>query len=847
MLRATLKSLRARKLRLALSMVAVLLATMFVSGALVLSDTLGRTFDNLFANAYTYTDVAINAKPALGGGQDAPTVAATIPRSVVNEASTVPGVSKATGTILVDGARTIGKNGKVLAGNIHYGAAWTGESELLKLREGRGPTADDEVVINANLATIGKFKVGDQISVLTLKPKKTFTLVGIYGYTGGRDSIGGEQTVGFTEPVAQDLMLGTKDVYSSVNIKVAAGSDKIQVRDALRSTLGSQYTVDTGTDLAKKQSDQIKSGLSFITYLFLGFAGIAVLVGIFLILNTFSIIVAQRTQELALLRAMGASRGQMIRSVLVEAVLVGAIASALGFVVGIGLGSLGAYALANLGGKLQVAGLGVPASAAIGAFGVGIGVTVLSALIPAVRASRVPPIAALREASAPDKPLTRITIAGATVLAIGGGALGWGLSGRAHGNTLTFVFGGVVGVFIAVALLTPLLGKPVVSVLGRLFAWSVPGQLGRRNSARNPRRTAITAAAVMISIALVTGISTIFSSATLSIGNAVNKQLQADLVIAGQQTSAAPPTIDPGALQKVRGLSGVDTVAAGSYDAARVNGKGTLVGSWDDIGTAARVLKLKAVDGRIDSLASGEMLMDQKTAKARKLAVGDTLPVQLQRTPERSLRLVGIYADTQISNGIAVSWDDASRGFRSAQPVQAFVKVSSGASIDTVRQQVDDLLKDSPEVTVQTRSEYVGQSTQIFDTVLIMVQVLLGLAMLIAVLGIVNTLVLSVLERTRELGLLRAIGLKRGQAMRMITVESVVITIFGALLGITVGAALGSAVVHALKDQGFTELALPWTLMFSYVIAAAFVGVVAAIIPAIRAARLNVLGAISYE
>jgi putative ABC transport system permease protein len=849
MLRATFKSLLSRKLRLLLSGLAVVLAVMFVSAGFVLSDTLGRTFDSLFTNAYDSTDIQIQGKPKVTGG-DAEAAPAGIEASLVSRAARVPGVAKATGAVFTVGARAVGHNGKAVGGAggaPQYGANWSGTDPLISLREGRAPQSADDIVINAGLAKLGNFKVGEQIGVLTLQSKKMFTLVGIFEYSGGRDSIGGEQMIAFTEPVAQQLMLGATGVYNVIDIKVNNKQDLTKVRDALRTELGAAYQVETGKDLAKKQSEQFKQVLSFVTYILLGFAAVALLVGVFLILNTFSIIVAQRTQELALLRAMGASRRQMIGSVMLEATVIGVVSWLIGLGLGVGVGSLGAYALASFTGDLKVASLGVPPAAWIVSFVVGVGVTLLAALLPAVQASRVPPVAAMRQANTADRPLTKLTVAGGILFVAGGGALAYGLSGKAGGNTLVLVMTGVLATFISVALLTPLLGRPVVSLLGRLFAWSVPGQLGRRNSARNPRRTAITAGAMMISIALVTGISTIFSSATASINKVVEKQVQADLIIAGQQTSSIPPAIDPEALRQVRGLSNVDSVAAQSFDAAMIGGKREFVAAFDDMAAATRILKIKTTKGSVDTLARGELAVDDATAKNLKWKVGQAVSVQLPRGEARDFRVVGIYGHSEGASGIIASWDDATKGFRAATATQAFVKLRPGAEVTTAKGQIDQILKDSPEVNVLTRSEWIGGATQFFTIVLTIVQVLLGVAMLIAVLGIINTLVLSVLERTRELGMLRAIGLRRGQTMRMITVESIVISLFGSLLGIAVGAGLGAAVVRALKDKGISELALPWGLMVSYVIAGAVVGVVAAIIPAIRAARLNVLNAIAYE
>jgi putative ABC transport system permease protein len=848
MLRATLKSLLARKLRLTLSMIAVVLSVMFVSGSFVLTDTLGRSFDALFSDIYTYTDVQVQATVKVG---DQNTASALIPAATVDRVKAVPGVAKATGQVFVNGAQVVGKNGKLVPNNSgqRFGAGWVGEDELIKLTDGTAPAADDEIVVNKGLLTASKYAKGDSVDIITnAGDRVTYKIVGVFTYAGGRESLAGEQTVFFTEKVAQQVMLGEKDVYNIIDVKAASGTSLTTLRDNIQTALGPDYQVKTGPELAKASAEPIKNVFKYVNYVLLGFGAVALLVGVFLILNTFSIIVAQRTQELALLRAMGASQGQIMGSVLLEAVLIGVVGSAVGFAVGIGLGALGAAGLGSLAGGLNIASLGIPPAAPISAFAVGITVTVVAALVPALKAARVPPIAALREAAITDRPLTRITILGAVVTLLGGIVpLAWGLSG-AGGKTLPLILGGVLGLLVGVALLTPLISKPVVSVLGAVFSWSVPGKLGRRNSSRNPRRTAITAAAVMIGIAIVTAISTVFTSLSTSIGKVVDQELQADLVVSGQQTSEIPPFIQPQELTGIKAVSGVKTVAAVTYDQAKVDGKDNFVIAYDDFNAAKTVLKMKTDSGSLDTLGSGQVIADKRTARDNKLNVGDQVKITLAKTGERTYTLVGITGETNVANGFVISMADAQAGFRFAKPISAFIQVEPGANVDTVKAAIGEVIAKNPQVDVQTRKEYVGTSTEFFDILLGAVQVLLLVALAISVLGVINTLVLSVIERTRELGMLRAIGLRRSQTMRMITVESVVIALFGTLLGLAVGAGLGAAIVRALKDAvGFGDISLPWGLMAAYFVAALFIGVFAAVIPAIRAARLNVLGAIAYE
>ncbi|MDQ7908613.1 ABC transporter permease [Phytohabitans sp. ZYX-F-186] len=849
MLRATLKSLLARKLRLVLSGLAVVLGVMFVSGAFVLTDTLGRSFDQVFSTAYSQTDVGVAAKPKVDVDEfEGEEAAAPFPTSTVDKVAAVPGVAKATGFVSTDGARLIGDNGKAVTsfGPPQLGESWNPDDGLTELREGRGPTADNEIAINVTLADAAKVAVGDKVGVLTREPRQDFTIVGIFGYSGDRDSLGGVQQVEFTPPVAQKLMLGETGVWNGITVKAASGVSHDQLRDDIAAQLGDGYEVKTGQQLADEASGALKQGLSFFNNILLGFAGVALFVGIFLILNTFSIIVAQRTRELALMRAVGASRKQMIGSVLIEAVVIGLVASVLGLGAGVGVGALLAFVFGSVGGGLEMASVGVPAAAVISSFAVGLLVTVVAAVLPALRASRIPPVAAMQDVATPDRPLTKITVAGAVVGAAGGALLALGLSGNAGDSTLWTILGGVLVTFIGVALLTPLVSKPVVSLLGRIFSWSVPGKLGRLNSGRNPRRTAITAAALMVGIALVTGVTVLLGSAKSSITKLAEDTINADLVISGAQSGPRPPSFDPVVLDEVKAIPGV-RAATGTYgDLGEVNGDREYLTAVSDIAALKDVYRAEPSAGDIGTIGPDQMLVDSKTASDMGLSVGSRLTVQLSRGDAQTYTLSGIYKESDLYGGFVLPVQ-ATKDFAIPQPTQGYIQLDPGTTASQVEPQVDRLLADSPEVSVADRSKFIEQQTSGFDQILTMIQILLALAILIAVLGIVNTLALSVLERTRELGLLRAIGLRRAQTMRMITVEAVVISMFGAILGIVVGTGLGAAVVRALKDDGITELVLPWSQMGLAVVLAAIVGVVAAILPAIRAARLNVLGAIAHE
>ncbi|MFC7550061.1 ABC transporter permease [Plantactinospora sp. GCM10030261] len=850
MLRATLKSLLARKLRLTLSALAVVLGVMFVSGAFVLTDTLGRSFDSIFSDAYQGVDVEVTAKPKIEineaeGEQTNP----AFPATTLDQVRAVPGVAETTGLVLADGAVLIGSNGKAVTsfGAPQFGQNWTGESDLVQLREGRGPTTDSEIAINAGLAKAAKVAVGDRVGVLTpYAEKQELTLVGLYGYSGGRDSLGGVNEVMFTTPVAQRSMLGETGTFNSVVVTAADGVTDDRLRDDVAAALGGEYQVKTGAQASADAASGLKAGLEFFNRILLGFAAVALLVGTFLILNTFSIIVAQRTRELALMRAIGASGRQIVGSVVIEAVAVGLIASILGLAAGVGVGALLAWLFGQFAGGLTLAGLGVPAIAVISAFGVGLVITVVAALLPALRAARIPPIAAMQDVATPDRPLTKVTVTGAVVTAAGGTLLGLGLTDNAAGNALAAILGGVLLAFIGVALLTPVISRPVVHLLGSIFAWSVPGRLGRLNSGRNPRRTAITAAALMVGIALVTGVTVVLDSAKSSITGRAEQTIDAQLVISGVQTGPRPPSFDPEVVTRAAELPGVGAVAGFFNDIALIDGNREYVNASTDLAAASRIYHAEATAGTLGTLAPDQVALSESKATDLGKTVGDQLTAQFSRGEPHTYTVTAVVPDDRITGSILLP-REAAADFANPKPYLALVQLAPGTDVAAVQPRLDALVADSPEVSVVDRSAYLEQQSGQFDSLLQMIQILLALAIVIAVLGIVNTLALSVLERTRELGLLRAIGLRRAQTMRMVTVEAVVISVFGALLGVLVGSGLGSAVVRALEEDGISELVLPWTQMGVFLGLAALIGVVAAVLPAIRAARINVLGAIAHE
>ncbi|MBO3743770.1 ABC transporter permease [Actinoplanes flavus] len=847
MLRATLKNLLFRKLRLLLSGLAVVLGVTFVSGSFVLTDTLGRSFDDLYALQYRTVDVQIRPAPPKSTTEDDDEIRTGVPADLVTRVRSMSGVAAATGVISVDGARVIGSNGKVVTTNgpSRLGSNWIGENDLVRLRAGRAPADGDEVVLNAALLDAAGVEVGDRVGILTMQPKRTFTVVGVMEYAGGRDSLGGNLEVSFHESVAARLMLGRDEVYSAVDVEPAAGFAPGAVRDDVRAALGSEFRVQTGAELQATARKDAQSDLQLFNGILLAFAAVSLLVGIFLILNTFSILVAQRTRELALLRALGGSRGQVIGSVVLEAIVIGVTAAAVGLGLGVGAGTLLAWLFSTRGGTgLELAGVGVPSAAPIAAFGVGVLVSMVAAVSPALRASRIPVIAALQEAATPDRSLAKITVAGTAVAALGATILAVGYS---RDGQPWFAGAGAVAAFIGLLLLTPALARPAVSRIGRVFSFGAAGQLGRLNSARDPRRTAITATTLMVGIALITGMNTVLASINASVRDRVTDTMMADLIVAGDTSLADdPPTFDPAVLERIRSLPGVAAVAGTYQSQAQIEGNPASIAVVTDIPALAHMRSIKTTEGTLADLGTDRVAVDERTARERSLHAGSIVTVKLAYGDARHLTVAAVYTGGE---GVA-PWlmpKSVVKDLAVPQLSGVDLTVTGVVPFEDVRRDVETLLRDSPEITVTDRDGYIKRQTSQYDLVVTMSQILLALAVLIAVLGVINTLALSVLERTRELGLLRVIGLSRGQTMRMVTVEAVIISVFGAMLGTVSGTGLGAAAVRTLEASGITTVAVPWSRITLYLSLGAAAGVIAAVLPAARAARTNALDAISYE
>ncbi|MEH1125223.1 ABC transporter permease [Micromonospora sp. CPCC 206061] len=859
MLRASLKSLFSRKLRLTLAIVAIVLGVSFLSGAFVLSDSLTARFEKLLRSINQ--NVAVQVMPTEEAADDDPQPLLT--QQQVDALAQVPGVATAQGDVTALGVIPFDvRDGKPVTtqGAPQIGGGVTGDDPfaLVSIADGRWPTAETEVTISRYTAEQAHAAVGDRLKVYLpeVNEAREFTLVGIVAYEGDRDSLAGETLILFQEAFAQRTFYGAEGRFSGAYLGTEPGVTQEQLRDRVAPLVPAGFEAKTGEQANEDAANEVQEGLSAVTTYFFGpFAIVALLVGIFLIFNTFNILVAQRAKELALFRAMGASWGQVTSSVLVEAVLVGVVGSTLGLLAGIGLGMAGSSALTSfIGAQLPGAGIQVGATPIILAYAVGVLVTVIAAFVPAVRASAVPPLAAMRDVARPDKPLLALSIAG-TALAVPGAALtGAALTGIG-GLTLPALLIGVLLFFLGVTLLSPLLTRPLAGLIGRAVGWGISGQLGVRNALRNPRRTAVTAAALMIGVTLVSTASVLAASFNKTIDETISSTIGAEIVIQTNSTQGPPDgTIgfSSEAIDEVRALPGVDQAVPFylTVDARVDNGSPPFGGVFaiDDLAVARDMFALKAVEGDLRTLGPDEVVADQNTADSRGWSVGDAIPVELNKGGERPYRLVGVYESTPIWTDTMILPQAAVSNFNGPLAFQAYVSLDDGTDPGTVIPEVESIMSDYPLVTVGDRSSLIDQFTSFTDIALGIISVLLGVAIVIALLGILNTLLLSIYERTRELGMLRAVGMSRGGVTRMVGTESVVMAVFGCVLGIVMGIALGVAIATALIDRDFlTTIAIPWVSLIVFVLIAVVAGVLAALWPARRAARLNVLAAIAYE
>ena len=851
MIRIALRSLLGRRLRTALTVVAILLGVAMISGTYVLTDQIHNAFNDIFSTAYSKTPVVITPKMSFGQASDASGAQITMPASTLARVRKVPGVRYADGTAQAFTAVFVG--GKQVKSN---GAPTFIQSngdprfETGSWLAGGVPRATGDVAVTSGFATKHHLAVGDHIAIVTRSGLKAVRIAGIYRWPA-EASLGG--TIMVDAPLADvQRWFGLGDRLSSIDVAATPGLRPARLRDRLQAALPATLDIETGAQAAASQSNDASSSInSFLQPALLAFGGVAVFVGAFIIFNAFSITVAQRRREFAMLRALGATRRQVLTTVTGEALTMGVGASLLGLVAGLGVAKVIDALFKAVGADLPTGGLTLSPRTIVVALLVGVGVTLASALLPALRATKVPPVAALSEgAELPPSRLARLSTPIACAVALlGAGALTAGMVSSAATTTrLLEMAAGAVALFVAMAMLARYVVRPLAGLIGRPLQALAPtsGRLARENAARNPQRTAATAAALMIGLALVVFVAVFAQGLKTSFVDALARSNRAAVVVTDDSGMMALPARGVAA---VRALPETRTATGIAFATFKVNGVVTGVSAIEPKPFAGvwHFAWIKGgSDGLLGRLGAGTAIVEEQYAKSHGLTIGSTLTAVSQAGRTTRLTVIGEHRDPLIMNGIVVSDSVFRRLGAQVDPGVFLATAKPGVSDATFKGDVAHALRAYPTQTVRTEADYDAFMKKQVDQILLMLYALLAMSVTIAIFGIVNTLVLSVHERTREIGMLRAIGTCRRQMRRIVRYESVITAVIGGVLGTALGLLFGYIITKRFGDEGIV-FTVPYAQLAMFLVAATGVGVIAAVLPARRAANLNVLEAVHYE
>jgi putative ABC transport system permease protein len=849
-----LRGLLGRKLRATLTAVSIVLGVAMISGTYVLTDTIKAAFGTVFTQVYKNTDAVITGKSAIGGGANQGVTPPSLPESLLGKVRNLPGVAEAEGGIS-DQADLVGRNNKVISGaggapHLAFSVNPNGNQRFnpLVLTTGRWPHAPTEIAIDAKTSKTKHYAVGDTIGVLTRGPVQRFHVVGVVRF-GGVSSLGGATLAIFDLPTAQKIF-NKAGKLDSIGLASKQNVTPEQLVGEVQPLLPATAQVRTGAQEAKQQAKDTNAFLSFLEYFLLAFGFIALFVGAFVIANTLGITIAQRMRELATLRTLGATRRQVYWSVVLEAFVIGVIASIIGLFLGLALAKLLNALFVSFGIDLPQVGTVFKERTVIVALAVGIVVTLLAAIRPALRATRVEPIAAVREGAVlPRSRLARFGpyIAVVVILAsIGMMLVGLFVGGVSTKLRLLLLGVGALGVFIGVAMLAPTLVPSVARVLGAPAArWGgAPGRLARGNSVRNPSRTASTASALMIGVTLVTLVAVLAAGIKTTFEDSVNKLFTADYALTSEN-GFTPTSI--ASEQALGGVAGVEVVSGVRAGAARAFGHRITVTAVEPNVSSVIDLKWKAGSTETPAhLGRGGAFVAKSYAKDHHLDVGSPINLETPTGGALHLTLRGIFDPPKGGSpfgDVTISTTRFDRAYPNPQNLFAFIKTSGGVTTQNTAR-LTRVLASFPDAKIQTKSQFIKLQEGGINFLLKLLYVLLSLSIVISLFGIVNTLVLTVFERTREIGMLRAIGMTRRQVRNMIRHESIITALLGAALGIPVGIVLALMVGKAISYPAFT---IPWVTLVIFVAGAIIAGLVAAIFPARRAGRLNVLEALQYE
>ncbi|MGQ0832011.1 MAG: ABC transporter permease [Microthrixaceae bacterium] len=860
MLRVTLRSFWAHKRRLISTIVAIVLGVAFMAGTFVLTDTLDKVFDDLFAVANDEVSTQVQGTvlftDPFGGDQRA-----LLDAGLVDAVAAVEGVERVAPYVITIGFgstnRILDPEGKPVGpaqGPPTLIESWVPDPALTAydVQDGRGPTADNEIALNVAAIEEAGFELGDKVTVVGQFGRQEYTLVGSLLF-GTAKSSAGAISADFTLREAQRLA-GTNGKIQQVNARAEPGISERELTDRIARVLPKGAEAITGTEAAAQLSKSVQSGFSFFKIILSVFGAIALLVGIFVISNTFSILVAQRTRELALLRAVGASRAQVLRSVLLEASMVGLVAAALGLVAGVGLAKGVTAVLDATGADLPTTTLQVRSGTVLLAVGLGLVVSLVAALVPAIRATRVPPLAALRDVALDRSGASKIRVVlGVIVLALGAYQLSTAWTDGTSDAIPGVGLGGLLAIFGAIVI-GPVLASPSVRAIGTPLASlkGITGKLAVENAARAPKRTSATASALVIGVALVGFITVFAASAKRSVTAEVERGFKGDFVIQSSASNFGPPSGFPSSVAdtaaKVKDVEVVVPFGFGRAEFTYPDGaNATQFLTSVEPARMSEVLEPRMTQGTVADLDDKGIIVDQELARGHKVVIGDHVKVTAPGGATADLVVQAISDDQSLLGWFTISRATYATLVPELADIQVFGKVTKGADLAATIASIEKAVESTPSIEVLDRKAFIGDLASQITSFVTFIYGLLIMSIIIALIGIANTLSLSINERTRELGLLRAVGMHRGQMRSTVRWEAVLISLLGTVVGLALGLLVSWALVEALASKGLTRFAVPTGSLVVITIGAALLGTAASILPARRAGRLMILEAIATE
>ncbi len=848
MLHATWKSLMGRKLRLLLSAFSIVLGIAFVSGSLMFTNLLGSSFNEILKSGIADVNVSSGGGPfASPGGA----MTGAVTPELIADISAVDGVSEATGVVMGTSLYPLDKSGKVLAfgGAPGIGSNWyttpaAGGAEGARVIEGEAPEGDGELAIDPATMDRGGYAIGEDIEVSTPKSGiRTYTIVGTA--TFGSGATAGASYLFFTLDEMRALVLEGEELFTNAWIATDPDADAERVTSDVENLLPEGLAVISGQEQADQLEEQLSIGLSFINTFLLVFAAIALVVASLLILNTFSILVAQRSRELALFRALGAKRNQVRNSVLIEAAVIGAVGATIGIAMGFGLTALIGLGLSAFGVDIGTTIPELTWQAVVVSYVLALVITMIAAWAPARKASLTRPVEAMTQAAAQTESMGTGVYIGFALIPLGIAGIICGLQFDVP-QPLVWAGIGCVAVLIGCVLAAAVIGRPIVWLFGRIYQaiFGEIGKLAERNATRQPRRTAATASTLMIGLALVTTVTILADSTTTSVRAGLTDTQRGDFLMSPVNFRPFDRAIADAAAD----VGGVAKVWTFTNSASAVGEESVfLTGATPEAVTDGSAVDI--IGGQLN-LQGGSALLSAEESRNLDLPMGRTFQLPAPDGTLVEILVTGLFdgdSDPTQRGSIILNMETYAQVADASVVSLVKIALTEDADAETVRAGLKEAAADLPTVVVTDNAEYADSLVAQFAQVFAIINALLALAIVISVLGIVNTLGLSIMERTREIGLLRAVGITRPQLRQVIRLESVVVAVLGSLLGVGLGLAFGIVLVELLKDSGITDLSIPWWQLALYVVVAAFFGILAAITPARRASRMNILESIAMD